>query len=242
MISRTLSLKVQTYRVLKEAIISKRIRKDRIYSEQFFSDILQVSRTPVREALLQLRSEGFLDALPNRGFIVRHLTQEDAKHIFEMRACVEGFCSANLAMSAASSKGMAALDRIEQSLEFSWHQMKNGLSIDQENEMIIHIEPLLFLGNPIMIKQYNQMRAKIDVFWRDVISLPCRVNEVYEEHCKIAVCMRAGDYIGAYESSRSHSKITLDKILEMAIFDKPSELIPAEPEDEDWLFFNLLRK
>ncbi len=240
MIEKALSLKVQTYRILKEAIISKRIRKDRIYSEQFFSDILQVSRTPVREALLQLRSEGFLDSLPNRGFIVRHLTEEDAKNIFQMRACIEGYCSENLANNINTPKGRKTLDVIDRSLEYSRYQMNHNMSIDQDNEMIIHEEVIRFTGNPMLIKQFNQMRAKIDVFWRDVISVPCRVAEVYNEHLRIADCMRAGDSIGAYQASHDHSTITLDKILEMAIFEKPGELRPAILGDESLLLKDII--
>ncbi len=240
MIEKAVSLKTQIYKMIREAIVAKQIRKDRIYSEQFFADLLRVSRTPVREALLQLRSEGFIDSLPNRGFIVRHLTQKDAKNIYQMRASIEGYCSAYLAQNAKSAKGKATLAIIDQSLEYSKFQMEQNIQIEQSKEMTIHIAAINFSENPLFIKQFHQMRAMIDVFWRDVISVPCRVSEVYAEHLKIAKCMHSGDYIGAYLASQEHSLITLKRILDMAIFDKPGELKPAVLEEEERLLSELM--
>lgn len=50
---------------------------------------LEVSRTPVREALRLLEGEGLVQALPNRGFIVRRTTVEEIEKLYEARLCIE---------------------------------------------------------------------------------------------------------------------------------------------------------
>ena len=93
------TLKERAYASIRDAIINRQIRRDMIYSEQWFAEKFGVSRTPVREALLQLRNEGLVDVIPNRGMIIRNLTMDDAKHLFQMRGASEGFCAAHLARS-----------------------------------------------------------------------------------------------------------------------------------------------
>src|SRR3954447_21861169 len=52
-----------------------------------------VSRTPVREALRLLETEGVVAALPNRGFIVRRMEADDIGHLYDARRCIESFTS-----------------------------------------------------------------------------------------------------------------------------------------------------
>lgn len=51
---------------------------------------LGVSRTPLRDALLQLESEGFVTILPRRGVQVRALTRDDVRHLYEIVGALEG--------------------------------------------------------------------------------------------------------------------------------------------------------
>jgi DNA-binding GntR family transcriptional regulator len=50
---------------------------------------LGVSRTPLRDALLQLQSEGFVTILPRRGVEVRPLTRDDVRHLYEIVGALE---------------------------------------------------------------------------------------------------------------------------------------------------------
>ena len=62
---------------------------DRV-SEQAICDAMGVSRTPVREALIQLASDGYLDNLPRRGFRVRGFDQQNAVEVFEIMGPLDG--------------------------------------------------------------------------------------------------------------------------------------------------------
>lgn len=62
---------------------------DRI-SEQTICDAMGVSRTPVREALIQLASDGYLDNQPRRGFRVRGFDRQNAIEVFEIMGPLDG--------------------------------------------------------------------------------------------------------------------------------------------------------
>ena len=73
------SYKEQVYQYLKTALIKGELRTGEIYSEQQLADQLNVSRTPVREAVMQLTHEGMLEVRANRGWTVRPVSEEDLR-------------------------------------------------------------------------------------------------------------------------------------------------------------------
>ena len=86
-----ISLKAQVYEYLKQAIINGDLKVGEIYSEQYFADKLSISRTPVREAILQLQHENMVEVKANRGIIVKPLLLDEIKKIIETRLAIEGY-------------------------------------------------------------------------------------------------------------------------------------------------------
>lgn len=78
-------------------------------------DTLEVSATPVREALHTLRAEGFLDLIPRKGFIVAPLVGDDIRDIFEAHALIAGELAARAA-ERASNEEVAVLGEIHERL------------------------------------------------------------------------------------------------------------------------------
>lgn len=74
---------------------------------------LDVSRTPVREALRQLAADGLVEHVPNKGARVVRLSDHELEHVFELRARVEGTAAARAAVGATT----AELDRLQQLAE-----------------------------------------------------------------------------------------------------------------------------
>jgi len=59
-------------------------------NEQQISDALEISRTPIREALIQLAAEGYLESIPRKGFRVRNLDYNKAKELYEIIGLLDG--------------------------------------------------------------------------------------------------------------------------------------------------------
>lgn len=214
-IRKPVSLKKQTYEAIRTAILQRELDRDMIYSEKWFADRFEISRTPVREALLQLRDEGFVEVLPNRGVIIKPLTLEDATNIYHMRAAIEGYCTAYLARHATEKSGIETLKRVEVLLE------KCRENFNYTDEMQFHLEIIQYTKNVEFIKLYSRMRSKIDVFWNEVVNED-RPDEIYEEHKAILDAMKAGDADGARKASERHLMIILERLQQGDLLTAPT--------------------
>lgn len=74
---------------LKEDILSGRLRQDQKLTEQAICRDYSVSRTPVREALISLESEGLVTIIPNRGAFVAGFSARDLDDIYVLRKIYE---------------------------------------------------------------------------------------------------------------------------------------------------------
>lgn len=77
------------------------------------AELLDVSRTPVREALLRLEQEGVLRSSVNGGFEIRRVTPSDVRDIYQARQAVEGFCAGLL----AELNDVAAIEKLRATIE-----------------------------------------------------------------------------------------------------------------------------
>lgn len=88
-INKPAPLSAIAYDALRESILSFQLKQDVIYNEMAVAQELGLSRTPVREALLKLSSQGLVTFLPRKGFIISSYTLLDVEEIFELRQMVE---------------------------------------------------------------------------------------------------------------------------------------------------------
>ena len=106
-------LRQQVVDALRRAIIEGRLAPGARLVERELTEMMQVSRTVIREALRQLESEGLIAIIPNKGPVVRALTQAEAKDLYQIRAVLEGL-AARLFTEHASD---AQLKRLAEALE-----------------------------------------------------------------------------------------------------------------------------
>lgn len=78
------------YNKIKAAIIKNELLPDTLLVERQLSNTLGISRTPIREALRRLSSEGLVDFIPDKGMFVSKIRFEDMLEIFELREALEG--------------------------------------------------------------------------------------------------------------------------------------------------------
>lgn len=83
------SLREQVYDVLREEMGQGRLQPGAFLDLKDLEARLGVSRTPLREALLQLESQGFVEVLPRRGFRINPLTLDDIRHFYEIIGALE---------------------------------------------------------------------------------------------------------------------------------------------------------
>jgi DNA-binding GntR family transcriptional regulator len=104
------TLTEEAHRRIRSDIIEGRIRPNVHLVASELANQLEISRTPVREALQLLASEGLVLAT-RRGFVVREYTIEEIRDIYEVRAALEEM-AARLAAARASDEDIESIERI----------------------------------------------------------------------------------------------------------------------------------
>jgi len=87
----TLPIREKVYNDLKSAILSGSFDPGERLTEEHLARKMKVSRTPVREALHKLESEGLIKPRKKRGFIASRDSKEEVEELFELRAVLEGY-------------------------------------------------------------------------------------------------------------------------------------------------------
>ncbi len=124
--------------------------------EQALSERFQVSRTPVREALLQLSVLGFVEVVPRAGIFVRELEQSEATAMFEALACLEGLC-AGLAAERLSAAQRRELIRLHRRAE----RQANATSTEYEHaNQEFHNLIYASAGNDYLVGQIQHIRRR----------------------------------------------------------------------------------
>jgi DNA-binding GntR family transcriptional regulator len=87
------TLRDQVFEEIQRAILERRLKPGDHIREQELTHSLEVSRTPVREALVLLERDGLVYISPNRGCFVRKFNERDIREIFEMRTALENLAA-----------------------------------------------------------------------------------------------------------------------------------------------------
>lgn len=104
------SLRERAYAEIKSRILEARYEPDELLSENRLADELNISRTPIREALRDLSTAGFVRVLPQRGVADSQFTPQDVVEVYQLREELEGFATRLAAerVGPADAKGFAA--------------------------------------------------------------------------------------------------------------------------------------
>jgi DNA-binding GntR family transcriptional regulator len=84
------SLRSQVYEFLRDAINRAVLKPGEFIDQKSLSAEMGISRTPLRDALIQLEAEGFVTILPRRGVVVNRLDLDAIRHLYEIIGALEG--------------------------------------------------------------------------------------------------------------------------------------------------------
>jgi DNA-binding GntR family transcriptional regulator len=188
---------------IRESIISGKLKPGERLLEVNISKILGVSRTPAREAFLQLDSEGFLEVMPRKGAIVTNLSSKDAKDIYGVRSVLEGL-AVKLAIEKFSKEKINALISINDKLEkLSKGKIDNPKTVIELNH-IFHDTINKGSENDKLYQMIDLLRKQTMRYNQIYLSfLSCLKNSI-EEHKKIIKAINSKDKDLAETIMRRH--------------------------------------
>ena len=102
------------YEALRELILARSMRPGDRLDVDLLAAQMKVSRTPVKDALARLASEGLVEVVPRRGTFVQRLTARDVAETFDIRAALEALAAERIAPSVADQEIRGLRDLLRQ--------------------------------------------------------------------------------------------------------------------------------
>lgn len=188
---------------LKKAIFDGRIKEGEHLVENTIAEKMEVSRTPVREALRQLEAEGLVINIPRRGTIVKGITLKDAEEIYDIREVLEGL----VARLSCRHRTQEDIDKLKNILVLMERAIEKK---DYNRYLELHKD----YNNTILKSSNNKkLQAMMQNVYEHLIIL--RSISLYtedrrflalEEHRQIVEAIEKKDEISAEEKTREHVK------------------------------------
>jgi DNA-binding GntR family transcriptional regulator len=206
-VQRAASVRSQTYQALRRAIVQCRIKPHQPLSEKEIADALEVSRTPVREALLQLADEGLVLIVPQQGTITTPISisqVREAQLIREMLERAALAAAAQLAPREAFARLQAYIE--EQKRQAASDDVEAFLRSDQQfHADLAGLSTYANLG-----RIANSARAHLDRVRS--LSLPeeTLMDDLIQQHEDVIRAMGAGDLAAADRTLTAHLRNVLE--------------------------------
>ncbi|PSL15366.1 GntR family transcriptional regulator [Shimia abyssi] len=219
-LTRPKSLKELALEHLRESIIDGTLSMGQALSERGISDDLGVSKSPVREALAQLRDEGLVNIEPQKGVRVFTLSEEEVAQICDFRQAIET-AAFELALDR-NPEGLASdmNDNVAQMTRARENgDTKQYLALDTAFHQLI----FKHAGNLYLAASYERYLGKIAALRTHLSGLPKHTDLSYLEHGKLSEAVRTRDMpeirrllIEHIDRTREAYSIAIDKGSESA--------------------------
>jgi len=193
---------------LRLAILKGHFAPGEKIDQELVAHELDVSRTPIREALKVLDSEGFVEIRPHRGAFITDMTEEDVRNVYEVRALIE----AELVRRVTPRMPASVLEELDERLEKIGRNPEDRerhveVDIGFHNELTEHAQNELFeeilesLTNRIMrVRRFAQLQPQYHMI------------ESHREHRAVLEAMQAQDAEKAAALMKEHLVNSADRI------------------------------
>jgi DNA-binding GntR family transcriptional regulator len=184
-----LSAQDASYRWLKDRILTTPRHEGLFLTEGEVAAAAGTSRTPVREALLRLEAEGFLQRLPKKGAYVPPISDSEVEWVMQARRMLETWCIREVAASEPADVA-ALMDELIDQQRTLIHDPLDFIDCDRRfHRTFVHAA-----GNPVLANFYESLRdrqLRSGVY--AVTVSEGRANQVIDEHAAIVEALRTGD-------------------------------------------------
>jgi len=207
-----ISRKEKAYQAIKQAIIAGQLETAIIYNIMELSQAFDVGRTPAREALVILASEGLIEPIPRSGYQVKSLSVHDMLEIFHLRTVleVEGI---GLAAERITDEDIYLLEennRQEQEIVSNPHSDVSVQSYHKGYDLNLefHLTIARASGNNKLVKLVEKMLNELE----RVLAYDRYIAEP-RQHSEILEVLKRRDKLGSQEAMKRHIEDTQNRSL-----------------------------
>ena len=201
----------QVYAILRKNICNGLYAPGYWLQEAELCEQLGVSRSPVREALLRLASDGLLVSIPNKGTFVKEFTCKDIDEIFDMRVLLEGYGIRNSRANLTSTHIQRLLDILEDlQTMIDAGDLDAYARVDEQ----LHNEIVSLGNNSIVSSAYYRVGSMNQQFRVLSLNIRQRFEESQDEHRQVIHAIIRGDAELAESVNRRHLELARSCIKE----------------------------
>lgn len=186
----TQNYREQATRIIRAQIVSGRLEPDSMYSIGEIAEKLNVSITPVREALHDLAREGLIEMKRNRGFLVRTPSSKELDDIVQIRTMLE-VSSVREITERGLVEDFGPLRQLSRRTEVFAHAGEWVGFLDTDREF--HLSILAALDNPKLLEVVGSLRDQSRLFGLENVAGTDHFLRSTKEHELLLDAMEAGD-------------------------------------------------
>ncbi|MGE5491969.1 MAG: GntR family transcriptional regulator [Actinomycetota bacterium] len=186
---------------LRQRIFAHELPPGTWIDEQKLAEQYGISRTPLREALKVLASEGLVELKPRRGCYVTEISAQDIDDIYPLMALLEGRCASE-AVKRAKRSDIDDLKAIHEILERSAVEGKIEAFFEANQEFHRKIQELA--GNRWLLTVIQDLRKVLKLSRMHSLSIEGRLQQSLDEHRVIMAAILAGNAEQAEKAMHDH--------------------------------------
>jgi DNA-binding GntR family transcriptional regulator len=195
------SLREQALAALRAAITSGELEPGRHLVETELSEMLQISRGTLREALRQLEQEGLLSAGPRGRLSVRHLDAKEIRDIYSVRAALESLAARTLCELPDRQHVIGSL---RSAIEAMAAAEKSNLQDRVESDLEFHRTLCRLTGNETLLHSWESLEGSIRMSIMFAGQDKGVMNMSVDRHYDIVEAIETGDAALARNTIREH--------------------------------------
>lgn len=207
-----LALHDQVAARLRTLLVEGRIQPGAKLNERELCELLRVSRTPLREAIKLLASEGLVDLLPNRGAMAVKLSETDVLNTFEVLAGLEGQ-SGELAAQRITDAELAEIRALHYEMLASY--AREDLSNYYRINALIHTSINNAARNPVLIKTYASINARVQSLRFRTNQNTAKWKRAVKEHEQMVEALSARDGAALRQVLIDHLNNKRDTVIDL---------------------------
>jgi len=187
------------YEMLLDALTRGELAPGSRLREAELAERFGISRTPVREALKRLETQGLVTHEPHHGAVVARLDYSAMVELYHMREVLEGTAAFLAATHATAIELEALRDMVEAD-----HALLNDASRLAHSNRLFHRQIHRAARNRFLDAMLDNMRLSLVLLGRTTLSVPERGAAAVEEHAAIVAAIAARDPAAAEAAARQH--------------------------------------
>ncbi|MCR4672550.1 MAG: GntR family transcriptional regulator [Lachnospiraceae bacterium] len=221
-----LPLKDVVLNTLRTAILTGELAPGERLMEVTIANKLGVSRTPVREAIRRLETEGLVTMLPRRGAMVSQITEKDLRDVLEVRLALERLAII-LACERITDEEVVKLREASSAFERVIKSKRSDISEIVEKDEMFHDILYFATRNDRLTQVLSNLREQMYRYRLEYLKDADYHDRLIEEHKKIQECVKKRDTAGALEIMQEHI-LAQENVMIEAVHKKAEDLEKAK--------------